>query len=282
MKNLHNTFSSLEEATGPIDFTFTNDYMFRAILQKNKSVLQGLISSLLHLKTDEIQTIIIENPIKLGTAIDQKDFIMDIHITLNNNTRINLEMQVTRSTNWTDRSLSYLCRNFDHLPKGADYELALPAIHIGILDFTLFPDDIEFYAQNKLMNIKSHKIFNDKFTLNVLSLNQIELATEEDIFWGIDTWARVFKAKTWEELKMLANNNDLFMSAANSIFELNTDELIREQCRAREEYERHERTIQKTLAEQEKTIREQTSEIADLKAQLESALAEINKLKRIL
>lgn len=132
------------------------------------------------------------------------------------------------------------------------------------------------------MNIKSHKIFNDKFMLNVLSLNQIELATEEDIYWGIDTWARVFKAKTWEELKMLANNNDLLMSAANSIFELNTDELIREQCRAREEYERHERTMQRTLAEQEKTIHEQTTEITDLKAQLESALAEIDKLKRIL
>jgi len=40
---------SFEEATGVIDYGFTNDYMFRAILQKNKKVLKALICALLHL-----------------------------------------------------------------------------------------------------------------------------------------------------------------------------------------------------------------------------------------
>lgn len=34
---------SFEEATGTIEYGFTNDYMFRAILQKNKKVLKALI-----------------------------------------------------------------------------------------------------------------------------------------------------------------------------------------------------------------------------------------------
>ena len=35
--------------TGPIDYGFRNDYMFRAALQLSQKALTGLISSLLHL-----------------------------------------------------------------------------------------------------------------------------------------------------------------------------------------------------------------------------------------
>lgn len=41
---------SFETAIGSIDYPFTNDYMFRAILQKDKQVLKALIAALLHLK----------------------------------------------------------------------------------------------------------------------------------------------------------------------------------------------------------------------------------------
>ena len=43
---------SFETATGSIDYPFTNDYMFRAILQKDKQVLKALIAALLHLKKE--------------------------------------------------------------------------------------------------------------------------------------------------------------------------------------------------------------------------------------
>lgn len=45
MPQKDNTFLTF---TGKIRYTMTNDYMFRAILQKNQKVLRGLVSSLLH------------------------------------------------------------------------------------------------------------------------------------------------------------------------------------------------------------------------------------------
>ena len=45
--------------------------------------------------------------------------------------------------------------------------------------------------------------------LNVLSLKQIELATEEDKFWELDRWAALFSAKTWRDIKMIAKNNEV-------------------------------------------------------------------------
>jgi len=268
------------EADGKIDYTFTNDYMFRTILQSNELVLKGLISALLHIPLNDIQSVEIKNPIKLGETLSSKDFILDIQVSLNNDTFTNLEMQVQNHHNWPDRSLSYLCRNFDQLYRGQEYETVRPVIHIGILDFVLFPDAPEFYASYKMLNIKNHYVFNDKFTLNVLSLKVTKLATEEDKLWEIDTWAKLFTAKTWRDIKMIAQNNEILTSATKSLFEYNADELIRQQCRAREEAERHERTLLKTIAEQAETILEHEKLLEEKDARIKFLEEKLNALAK--
>ena len=42
------SFPSVQNASGPLRFNMTNDYMFRAVLQSNNKVLRGLICSLQH------------------------------------------------------------------------------------------------------------------------------------------------------------------------------------------------------------------------------------------
>lgn len=77
------------------------------------------------------------------------------------------------------------------------------------------------------------------------------MATEEDHAYGIDKWASFFKAKTWEELRMIIDNNPALQSAAETLYQLNMDEQFRETC---------DRFIR---AEAEKN-----AEIAELKARL--------------
>ena len=144
-------------AKGPVDIRMTNDYLFRAMLQKNNDVLKALIASLLHLNTDQISSAIITNPIILGDSIDAKTFVLDIRVLMNENTIINLEMQVINEKDWPERSLTYLCRAFDNLNRGEDYLHVKPVVQIGLLDFTLFEDTPEFYSTNKLMNVKNHR-----------------------------------------------------------------------------------------------------------------------------
>ena len=126
---------------------------------------------------------------------------------------------------------------------------AIPVTHIGFLDYDLFPEELEFYSKYMLRNVKSGKIYNDKFTLCVLSLNQIKLATKEDKKWHIDEWARLFKATTWEELKMIAEKDQVYSEAANSIYIQNSDETVRAMCEARQEAIFHEQYVQKQLKE---------------------------------
>lgn len=195
------TFQSLQDAHGAIPYNMTNDYMFRAVLQTNNKVLRGLICSLLHLSSEEIISAEITNPIILGESIENKEFRLDIHVLLNNNTIINLEMQVANMLNWPNRSILYLCRSFDNPKRGQSYQETMPAIHIGFLDYTLFKDYPEFYATHKLINVKNHHIYSDNFILSVVDLSRIDLATEEDKAYQIDYWASLLKPPHGRKLK---------------------------------------------------------------------------------
>jgi len=288
MKKQKNLFQS---ATGPVTIPMTNDYLFRALLQRNNNVLKGLLCSLLQLKEEQIKSVVITNPIVLGEAIDEKDFFLDINLILNNNSIINLEMQVINEHNWPKRSLSYLCRSFDNLNKGMKYEDVRPAIQIGLLDFTLFPEHPEFYATYQFLNVKTFTKYSDKLRLSVLDLSQIPLATYEDKACGLDHWAALFKATTWEEIKTLAQNNKYISEASETIYQLTQEQQIRLQCEAREDYFRRQRSQddrianviadnKKLTAQNEKLtarIEELTSTVAILKAALEANGIRVDK-----
>lgn len=280
MKQIKET---LIPANGQVEYTLKNDYMFRAVLQTNTNALKSLIGSLLHLDASCVQSADIQNPIELGKSVTEKNFHLDIKVCLNNNTIINMEMQVLNEGDWPERSLSYLCRTFDNLSRGETYLDVKPAIHIGFLDFTLFKEYPEFYATYKLLNIKNQHVYTDKFRLSVVDLTNIHLATEEDREYQIDYWAELFKASTWEEIKELAEKSQAIKEASRTMYKLSKEEEIRMQCEAREDYYRRQRGIQKQLeklekmerlekhaAELETELREKDDEIARLKAELET------------
>ncbi len=227
-----------EILTGKLCYTLTNDYLFHIVFQKNRKILRGLVQSLLNLKDEEIIDIVLENPITPSEIVNDKTVILDLLITLNNNKKINIEMQVLNNNDWPERSLTYLCKAFDNLQEGQDYIDVMSAIHIGILDFTLFPEHPEFYAHYAMKNIINNNIYSDKLLLNVLDLNQIHLATDEDIACGLQHWARLFKAKTWEELQMLASEYEVFEDITDTMQQALADKKTRMECEARERYER--------------------------------------------
>jgi len=88
----------------------------------------------------------------------------------------------------------------------------------------------------------------------VISLNQTDIATNDDKAREIDKWARLFKAKTWEDIRMVAAKNRMIDDAATTIYQLTADERIRQQCEAREDYLRRQRGIQEMLEEQNHTL----------------------------
>ena len=102
----------------------------------------------------------------------------------------------------------------------------------------------------------------------MLDLTKIDLASEEDKKYGIDRWARLFMAKTWEELRMVAKNNPDLLQASNELYTINKDDLIRQQARARADAEFWERNRNARIKKLEEALTEKDSEIHKLKEEL--------------
>ena len=269
--------------SGALIVPMTNDYLFRALLQRNNLVLKGLICALLHMKEADISSVIITNPIRLGDTIDNKTFVLDINVILNQHHIINLEMQVVNLNNWQDRSLSYLARNFDHLKKGEDYKLTHPVIQIGLLDYTLFPEHPEFYSTYQFLNVINvinHTLYSDKWRISVLDLSRIDLATEEDRQYQLDYWAALFKAKTWEELQMLAQDNHYFKEASETVYELTQEERIRQQCLAREDYNRTMKGIENDFAALKAGLADANQQLSEKDQQLSEQSQQLSEYQQ--
>ena len=255
-------------ATGRLEYTLTNDFLFKSLLQKNEKVLKALVASLMHLKMEEITSIEITNPIELGRTVKDKTFSLDIRLILNGNTVINLEMQVLNKGAWPERSIGYLARNFDHLERGEDYSSTKTVIHIGFLDFDLPNIPPEFYSTYKLLNVKNNAKYSDKFTLSVVNLKHIDMATEEDKKYHIDKWASMFKATTWEEIKMIAGKDEYLNEAASELYKRLADLAVLEEYEARERYYRDQERLsrlEQETAEKDKTIDTLNDEIERLR-----------------
>jgi len=139
------------------------------------------------------------------------------------------------------------------------------------------------------LNEKNHELYSSKFTLSVVNLNQIELATEEDRKYGIDHWARLFKAETWEAIKKMAQENEYISDAAETLLQSNQDLKIRSYCEAVEEARRVRRGLEKlvertesALAEAKVALADKENIIQDQAEALQAKDAEIARLKALL
>jgi len=268
-----------DTATGPLPYSLLNDLMFRIVFEINPSALKALLCSLLHYKEEDIVDIEIKNPIHLGDRIDDKTCIFDINILLNNQKQIHLELQVLGQKFWTNRSLCYLCRNFGKINAGDDYNKIKQLIQIDILDFDLYENSKEFYSIYHLANDKSGRIYSDKIALHVLELNKEEYATEEDKAYHIDYWAKLFKATTWEELRMLAQEQQVLQSTVETIYRVNADDYVRAELEAREDGLRLQRTYDNEIKQQIKTMAEQQSTISEQRTTIDEQQSTIDEQK---
>lgn len=262
--------------TGELPYKLTNDFFFKAFLERNETALRGLLCALLSMKPEEIVSVTITNPIQPGDSVDDKNMILDVRVLLNNQEIINLEMQVINLYNWPERSLSYLCRMFDQLKRGEDYKIAKKTIHISITDFT--PENFPkiLYSNYYLYNPKTMHKYSDKFGIYMLQLNQLGNPEDEKNMPDIYYWAQLFKASTWEEIQMLADKNQAIQESIVTIQELTADEKMQMQMEARERYRRdYEAAIEfgrqqvlKQLAQKDEQLSQKDEQLSQKDKQL--------------
>ena len=119
---------------------------------------------------------------------------------------------------WEDRSLFYNSKLFvSSVRKGEDYRNAKACIHIGILDFTLFPDQKEFYSIHKITNIKTGRIYSDKLAFHVVELSKLKQASETEKGTEVYRWARLISAGSIQEMKTLAKGDEYMKETVDTL-----------------------------------------------------------------
>ena len=77
---------------------------------------------------------------------------------------------------------------------------------------------------------------------------------------------------------MLAEKSEYLQEAAQSVYMANAEEIVRQKCRAREEAERHERTMNRDmnkLKEENAALKEQYAALNEQHAALTTRIAEL-------
>ena len=291
---------------GELPVCMTNDLLFHLLLQDPDmaDIIKGLISSFQDIEFDEINSVIVQNPISFGETINSKTMVLDVKAILNNNSIVNLKMQVINCGDWPERSLSYLCRCFDNIESGQGYDSVKGAFHIGFLNYTLFPDAPVFFASYEIKNAVTNRLYTSKFGISVVDLTLIDMATDEDKKLHRHLWASFFKATTWEEINMIATQDKNIQLAATKLYQISEDQRIRDELWARQDAIRqqidfenyHRRRYEEVeakyidveakrieaeakLAEIEAKTNKAEAELAEKDKVIASLLAEIEQLK---
>ena len=206
-----------------ITVKLTNNYAFQKIF-KNTKIVKGFLMALLDLKEYEIKKIEITDPFTLGKNNEEKEGILDIKLILNQNRKINIEMQNTYQDDWTERSLFYNCRMFtDGFQKGHPYGELPPYIHVGILSFNQMISP-NYYHKISLMDEKTKEIYSRKFQFHMLELKKLENVKEKQKRKPLYQWAKLIAAQTWEDLEQESKGNKYMERALEEMIKISQDE----------------------------------------------------------
>ena len=162
---------------------------------------------------------------------------MDVRVALNNNTEIDIEIQLAELKIWADRSLFYLSKMYtEQIEQGQGYDVLKKCVSISILNFDLFKGETEFYSRFHIMEDTRHILYTDKMEFHVIELPKLPTELKENAS-DILLWAKFINAEKKEEFDMLATKNPYIKSAYEQL------QVISQDKQKRLEYETREKAI---------------------------------------
>ena len=144
--------------------------------------------------------------------------------------------------------------------------------------------------------LQGNKMFYTRnFGIIIVQLKENENAEKPEIDSGLNKWAQLFLAETWEELQGMIKESEWMAETMYTLRNLTEDEKIRLECEARDRYEHDRASLygsglregleqgreQGRLAEQANTERERQRAEAE-RQRAEAAEAELAQLRALI
>lgn len=200
-----------------------------------KNFLQSILTDIEIVKIDSVKQSLLDS-----VAIKKKFSRMDILATLNNNIKVNIEMQMENNHNTIDRSLYYTEKlSIKDLEAKQDYTKIPKTIGIWILDYDLFEENEPFHEIARLRRNHNYKILTDKLELHYIQLPKFKRKCKH-ISNALGDWLTFIINDDLEEIKNM--DNEFIQNAEEKLELLNDDEKAREIAEMIADAERNERS----------------------------------------
>ena len=212
------------------------DFAFKEIMS-NENARIGFLSAVLQIEPISIKETYLLNTYLRKVHKEDKQGILDVRVSLNNNTEIDIEIQLAELKIWADRSLFYLSKMYtEQIEQGQGYDVLKKCVSISILNFDLFKGETEFYSRFHIIEDTRHILYTDKMEFHVIELPKLPTELKENAS-DILLWAKFINAEKKEEFDMLATKNPYIKSAYEQL------QVISQDKQKRLEYETREKAI---------------------------------------
>ena len=175
----------------------TNDYVFKRIFgrQENFESTKSLIECITDEKIKSIE--LDKNTILEKDITSDKLGILDVRATLNNNTEVDIEVQVVSQKNIAKRLLFYWSKMYgSEIKEGESYEKLKRTIVIVIADFEVkyFKDIPKFHTKWKIIETEfTKKVLTQDFEIDILELPKVKKYDKiEKINKSLLLWTKFF------------------------------------------------------------------------------------------
>ena len=207
------------------------DFAFKELM-RDETVRKGFLSAVLGIKDTDIKKTVLLNTNLPKIHEDEKQGILDVRLTMNNNTEIDIEIQLAYMKAWADRSTFYVSKMLvEQVGINKKYSNIKKCIGINILDFKYMDDTQRFHTVYHLREDTEHIKYTDVMEIHIVELPKLPQNTDgTDLY----SWIKFIKSNDKEEFEMLAQQSKYLQTAYKKLEEISADEQKRFEYTARQ------------------------------------------------
>ena len=220
------------------NLNLTNDFVFKKVFGKkgNESILKDLLEAILKIKIKKIE---LQAEVELERElIDDKTGVLDIEATIDDNTIIDIEMQMRNQYNMKERSLFYWAGlYYTGLKKKEEYKENKRAITINIVNFDMFKEG-PYHEKIELRREYKNILLTNKLEIHFIQLSKFLKEGQEEKDKKMWQWLTFICNKNRKEVERVMKENKEIEKANEELEYLTGDDAVRRIAFLREKAER--------------------------------------------
>ena len=220
-----------------VELQLTNDYIFKRLFSKkgNEDILKDLLEGILEIPIEKVEVM---QEVELE-RVDIKDKlgVLDIKAVINEDTTVDIEMQIADEKNMIERTLFYWSGlYYTGLKRGQDYKLNNKVITINILMYNIFKKE-KYHTIATIKEDENNEKITDKLEIHFIELPKF-LKSKEKGNRKLRQWLDFICNKRKGEIEMAVKENEKIAKASQEWEYLRGDEAVKRMAFLKEKWER--------------------------------------------